>query len=467
MMNEKMKNFLFEKYFEDNNMGILIVNDRKVKYINKSYKILARLFDTDMEKTSPVDIYFNYEKYLEKNTHLRKLKDLFDSITIFRFSKTDMTFTHVEEFNSKFLEFKFKGVIIDNEKYYIITVLDVTNEIKLLDYKYLEISKKIGELSFRELSKENFNSKIIYENIHLILKEYNIVNELAISILKGDKIYIEFGIIDGINLTGKKYSIADKSLTSYIINYNKRIYIPNSLNFKLPYGYKIFHIGSKPKPYSVYGVPLRNENGKAYGAILYERPEECKFNSFDFKFLDEVTYTIQSVIRFNKLYKELHNEKTKYYEISIRDHLTRAYNRSFLEEYLKKIYNRSKRYKERVILSFIDIDNFKKINDKYGHDYGDMCLTVFSETVFSNIRESDVFARYGGDEFVIVFPNTTFENSEKVMKRIKRKLKRTEFPIDISFGLTEIDINLSLKENMKKVDDLMYQMKKIKNTGTK
>ncbi|WGS65545.1 sensor domain-containing diguanylate cyclase [Marinitoga aeolica] len=462
-MNDKVKNIIFEKHFENENMGILIIHKREVEYLNNAFKRIAKLFDVNLEEISPLEIYFDYKNYVKIKSDITKLHNLMDYINIFQNANNEISFKDVKEFKERYIEIGFEGVIIENEKYYVITVLDVTNEIKLLDYKYLEISKKISEISFKELSKLNFNSRRTYEKIFNVLKEYDIIKEIAIATLKDkNKIYIEFGIIDDIVLTGKEFLRSNKTLTSYVIDYNKKIYISDSLNYELPYGYKIHHVGARPKPYSVYGVPLKDENDEVYGAILYERPKNDRFTKLEFALLDEITYAIQSVIRFNNLYRELYQEKEKYYEMSIKDHLTKAYNRNFLGEYLKKIYEQSKRYGDLITISFIDIDDFKMINDIYGHDYGDMCLILFSEVVNENIRESDIFARYGGDEFIIIFPNTNIEDSKKIMNRIKEKLKHSEFPISISFGITELDETITLTENLKKVDTLMYEMKKTK-----
>ncbi|SHE37932.1 diguanylate cyclase (GGDEF) domain-containing protein [Marinitoga hydrogenitolerans DSM 16785] len=468
-MNKNIKSILFEKYFESEKIGVLIISDWKMLYMNDSFKELSKLFGLNVDKISPLDIYRNYNKYLMENSELIELKGLIDHIKIFNHSNTGTNafFKDIMEFNGRYLEFNFEGLIIEDKKYYFITVLDMTNEIKLLDYKYLSISKKISELSFKELSKANFDSRKIYIKIFNLLKDFNIVAEMVVATLKNDnQIHIEFGIIDKINLSGKIYDRKSKSLTAYVIDKNKKIYIPNSLDYVLPDGYKIHHVGDA-KPYSVFGVPLRDENNKAYGAILYERPNIHNFSKLELTLLDEVTYAIQSVIRFSKLYGELHREKERYYEMSIKDHLTKAYNRTFMEEYLKKSYEKIKRYDEDIVLSFIDIDNFKMINDKFGHDYGDMCLTIFSEAVFENIRESDIFTRYGGDEFVIIFPNTTMKKASNVMRRIRKVLNKLEEPIEISYGIMKINKNITLKDNINRVDKLMYEMKRIKNTGTK
>lgn len=463
-MNEKIKSIIFEKYFDKEDIGLMIVNYKKVVYINNKMKEFAKLFNEDFEKTNPLEIFYHYEEYTKKNKDLQQFESLMDNIESFRLSDVEMNFSYVTEFKNRFLEFHFNGIICDDEKYYIISVYDVTNELKLFDYKYLDVSKKISEISFREFSKSNFNSLKIFENIYKVLKRNNIIAEFVItSVDEKDKnlIHIDFGIIDKINLTGKYLRRENKSLASYIIDYKKKVYIPNSLRFRLPNGYSIQHVGT-PQMYSVYGVAMVNEQNECYGAILYERPGENTFNSYDFKLLDEVTYAIQTTIKFQKLYKELYVERSKYYEMSIKDYLTRAYNRIYLEEYLKNAYKNAKRYGEKFVLSFIDINDFKKINDTYGHDYGDVVLSVFSEVIMKNIRESDVFARYGGDEFIIVFPNSDEEDVKSIMERTEKKLLLQEFPIKISYGIQELDIQLSLEENLKAVDKRMYEMKNFK-----
>ncbi|GAB6189065.1 hypothetical protein JCM30566_08040 [Marinitoga arctica] len=459
-MKENLKNIIFEKYFENGNIGMLIVKHNKIEYINNSFIELMKIFDLDLRGVTPLDLYYNYEVFLEKYPDLIELKDIIDYIKIFQNSNSNMSFKSLKNLKGKYLEFDIEGIIVDNEKHYLISISDITNEIKLLNYKYLEISRKISEISFKELSQNNVDSKKIFEKIYKVLKEYDIIEEMAIATLKNkNKIYFEFGIIDEIDITGNEMLRSDKSLISYIIDTHKKIYILNSLNYELPDGYKIYHIGSKPKPYSVYGVPLVDEKNIVYGAILYERPKSNKFAKLEITLLNEITYAIQSVIKFKDLYKKLYYEKEKYYEISIKDHLTKAYNRVFMEEYLKKAYDKIKRYDENIVICFIDIDDFKTINDRYGHDYGDMCLTMFSEVVFNNIRKSDVFSRYGGDEFIIVFPNTTIKEAEVIMERIRKLLKISEIKLEISYGLKVIDKTKSLKENLKEVDNLMYKMK--------
>jgi diguanylate cyclase (GGDEF)-like protein len=164
-------------------------------------------------------------------------------------------------------------------------------------------------------------------------------------------------------------------------------------------------------------------------------------------------------LKFSKLYEDLNKEKEKIYDIAIKDKLTNAYNRVFLGEYLQNALEKAKRYDEKYVLIFIDIDGFKDINDKYGHNYGDTCLVFFAETIFDSIRKSDILARYGGDEFLIVLNEASLEEAKKIIERISNEVTKSHFNLSISYGLLDLDKKLSIEENLNKVDKLMYKMK--------
>jgi diguanylate cyclase (GGDEF)-like protein len=112
----------------------------------------------------------------------------------------------------------------------------------------------------------------------------------------------------------------------------------------------------------------------------------------------------------------------------------------------------------------LDINDFKKINDQKGHIFGDRVLKLVSKVIIDSLREMDVLIRYGGDEFIIVLPETTKEEADKVMNRITKELvNRSEqemgLKITISYGISSFGVYQDYFKAIKISDDLMYKMK--------
>lgn len=121
--------------------------------------------------------------------------------------------------------------------------------------------------------------------------------------------------------------------------------------------------------------------------------------------------------------KILFNQLT---EVSIKDGLTGAFNRKYLFSIIEKEIERASRQGTSLSATMVDLDNFKQINDTYGHQYGDRFLQAFSKFILKRIRKMDYFCRYGGDEFVIVFPGVSQEQAAKVVSRLAEKMETEE-----------------------------------------
>jgi len=145
------------------------------------------------------------------------------------------------------------------------------------------------------------------------------------------------------------------------------------------------------------------------------------------------------------------------------DPLTLLFNRRKFDELLEYEMERDRRYRSGLSILFCDIDNFKRINDKYGHDVGDSILSTFASKVKNSIRKSDIVARWGGEEFVLLIPNTTAEITRTITEKIRKMIESTDFPIvekvTASFGVTH-----SLGEDnrdtvIKRADESLYRAK--------
>ena len=147
------------------------------------------------------------------------------------------------------------------------------------------------------------------------------------------------------------------------------------------------------------------------------------------------------------------------------DGLTGIVNQRFFLELLRLEYMRSFRYGHCLTLAYLDLDNFKEINDRYGHDAGDNLLKLIAQTIQKQIRETDTIARLGGDEFALLFPETNYETGEVLLKRIQQSLKtamEVHSPtVSFSIGaVTFLSFPDSIDLMLKQADSLMYEVKK-------
>lgn len=155
-------------------------------------------------------------------------------------------------------------------------------------------------------------------------------------------------------------------------------------------------------------------------------------------------------------------------KIATIDELTGLYKRDVLNVFIKKIFEKTKRKKSIFSFIMIDIDDFKNINDTYGHQKGDEVLSKISSLIKKNIRKMDIAFRYGGEELCVIFPDTnkddTFQIAEKIRLAIFEEYK-DEMKITISIGISSNE-NIHDKQDeediIKKADELLY---KAKNNG--
>ncbi len=149
--------------------------------------------------------------------------------------------------------------------------------------------------------------------------------------------------------------------------------------------------------------------------------------------------------------------------MSIMDPLTQLYNRSYFIKSLEKETIRLNRYVGELSLMFIDLDDFKKFNDLYGHTVGDLVLKEFSNLIKNNLREADIAARFGGEEFVVMLPNTDREGAYKTAERLLQSIRNTEIAghrVSASIGIACYKMGLTAKALIERADKAMYHVKK-------
>ena len=150
------------------------------------------------------------------------------------------------------------------------------------------------------------------------------------------------------------------------------------------------------------------------------------------------------------------------------DSLTGLYNKRAVLRELGEQTKRAKRYRQELSLSMLDIDHFKKVNDRYGHIVGDDVLERVATLMRQNIREADIAARYGGEEFIIILPNTDLNPALSVAERIRKSIEEAEmkdsqgkvFGITISEGVSSYKPGENEHSLISRADTALYRAKK-------
>jgi len=167
------------------------------------------------------------------------------------------------------------------------------------------------------------------------------------------------------------------------------------------------------------------------------------------------------------------HEKLKFLAYS--DPLTGLLNRRAMENALKREFNREKRYQRMLSVVFIDLDDFKSVNDIYGHDRGDELLKYVANQLFNISRDTDVVARFAGDEFIVILPETSAASTKILMNRLKSyfishplNTAGISIPVSISFGVASTE-DKSIENPamlLKKADEMLYKAKAARKTSS-
>ena len=135
-----------------------------------------------------------------------------------------------------------------------------------------------------------------------------------------------------------------------------------------------------------------------------------------------------------------------------------------INKLLSKSISYAKRHKTPLSIIFFDIDFFKSVNDNYGHEMGDKILKEVAELISNNLREYDLFGRWGGEEFIIILPNTDIKNALKVAQKLKKAVENFNFAhnetLTCSFGVTQFQTSDNIKSLLKRADTFLYKAKK-------
>lgn len=193
-------------------------------------------------------------------------------------------------------------------------------------------------------------------------------------------------------------------------------------------------------PVQVKTIPIRDDDGNIIAAI--------------------------EVFQDTKLMENLEHRNQSLHEMISLDDLTEILNRRFLNFYLKNAIAEAEEFKHEFGILFIDIDDFKKINDNFGHDVGDQVLKVLASTLRSNIRLTDITGRWGGEEFIVVLRVDSIEIMKYVAEKLRNLVKNSTYQnengdiaVTISIGGTLYQVGDTVESLVKRADKNMYLSK--------
>lgn len=169
------------------------------------------------------------------------------------------------------------------------------------------------------------------------------------------------------------------------------------------------------------------------------------------------------VLEFSAVYHDITNEKLLE-ELYITDPLTKLYNRAHFDEVVNFIVKHQRKADTDFVLVITDIDHFKSINDTYGHQVGDEALISVANTLKDSLREDDLIARWGGEEFVIMLKNVTIDEAKIIIEKVRASVEKNKIndtiSVTASFGITKYILGEDIKKTFKRVDDALYEAKK-------
>jgi diguanylate cyclase (GGDEF)-like protein len=226
---------------------------------------------------------------------------------------------------------------------------------------------------------------------------------------------------------------------------------------------KIRSSGQKNYTYIIMLTAMDNKENVIFG--LESGVDEYLTKPFNSR---ELVARVASGVRILKLEEQLMQARQQMEILAMRDGLTSLLNRRAIEEYAESEFNITERKKHPLSIIMLDIDHFKKVNDRFGHKAGDYALQQVAKILKEDLRSYDRVGRWGGEEFMLILPDTDLDDAVVVAERIRVKIGEMKitlesgetFSIHISLGVACVSVHgSSLSKLIDSADHAMYQAK--------
>jgi len=203
------------------------------------------------------------------------------------------------------------------------------------------------------------------------------------------------------------------------------------------------------------GAPVPVD-GKYYGTLSFSGPRPVPvFTAPDIELVRLFALLLGQAIARRADQHALDAARKEVERLSTRDPLTGLYNRRYMQDCLKAELGRTKRYDKQLVVGLLDYDNFKKLNDDYGHDAGDNALKLFARVSSELMRDTDVIARWGNEEFLILMPETGAAGAIKYLQRLTDRVRESDFRAGDDELHLSLSVGLGIAEPGDTVDTLI------------
>lgn len=283
----------------------------------------------------------------------------------------------------------------------------------ILDSKILElytlysISKK---LSMATQLEEIFNGTMEHISRSLQIDDFCIL--LKDESGKGLKVSASHGDIDLTNVT---LSVGE-GLTGKVALNGEKI-LSRDVSKEPDF---LFYRGKKKNIGSFLCIPLMDSEAKVIGTLNVHKPQVNAFSVTDLELFEEVAGQIAVALDKAMSFRNIK-------ELALRDELTGLYNRRYFFDYFEKGVERARRYDRELSLIIIDIDYFKNFNDTNGHLLGDKALKKFASLLLATVRNADVVARFGGEEFIVLLPEVHKDGAVRAADKLRKAIEFEKF----------------------------------------
>lgn len=322
-----------------------------------------------------------------------------------------------------------------------------------------EIERKFFEVEVRILSILNF--KDLFENLLTEIRKTFDIPYVWLTLMQENHLAHLIRQLGTSGMLDKKLNIIEPETFRNLVGSGPR---PLLVNGDLTPYYRLFPDHEKYLIRSLALMPLRQENDVIGSLNFGDYAPERYHPGMDVSLLERLSVILSICISNVAAHEKIRLAAS-------RDPLTGLINRRVMELILRREFNRALRYETPLAVAFLDLDDFKSLNDRYGHDFGDIVLKHVGNQLVRMSRDSDIVTRFAGDEFVIILPGNTREDTCRMMERLNQYLSKNP-PIhdgekvraSVSFGVAHLqDPGVQDPSSLlKRADERLYEAKRKK-----